>query len=133
MPAEVVATAVGPRMGRGAKTADGSGLASDGKSPDTLMLKKSAARKTEDRVSTDSTRFNVTTDESACGLQTMRHGQHGAIQMTHTNQTKIWLVLTSREDEVLVLVSRSRTGHRQSRGDRDRKSLQRHFEVDLSA
>lgn len=47
MLAALVATASGLRMGRGAKTADGSGLASAGRSPDILMLKNRAAERTQ--------------------------------------------------------------------------------------
>lgn len=42
------------------------------------------------------------------------------------------MVLTSREDVVLVWVAPLRTGHGQSRGDWGGESLQRHFDVDLS-
>lgn len=45
--AGLVAVAVGLSNGRGAKTADGSGLARAGRFPEILMLKKRAADKTE--------------------------------------------------------------------------------------
>lgn len=45
--AELVITAAGLRMGRGARAADGSGLASAGRSPEIWMLKKRAAEKAE--------------------------------------------------------------------------------------
>ncbi len=48
---ELVNPAAGLRMGRGAKTADGSGLASVGRSPEIWMLKKRAAEKTKYMVS----------------------------------------------------------------------------------
>lgn len=57
MLAEVVSTAEGPRIGRGAKAADGSGLASAGRSPETWTLKKSAAGKMECRILAHSTRL----------------------------------------------------------------------------
>lgn len=41
-----VAAAIGLRMGRGAKTADGSGLASTGRSPDIWILKNRGPEKT---------------------------------------------------------------------------------------
>lgn len=48
MLAEVAATAAGLRMGRGARAAYGSGLASTGRSCEIWTLKKSAAEKTEE-------------------------------------------------------------------------------------
>lgn len=65
MLAEVVATAAGPRMGRGAKAADCWGLASAGKSPDTWTVKKSAAGKTENKSFSSLNQTNATTDKSA--------------------------------------------------------------------
>lgn len=51
MLAESVAAAAGLRMGSGAKAADGSGLASPGRSPEILTVKKRAAEKTEYMIS----------------------------------------------------------------------------------
>ena len=49
--AGLVAMAAGLRMGRGARATDGSGLASTGRSPEILMLKKTAAEKTSTQFS----------------------------------------------------------------------------------
>lgn len=94
MLAEVVATAAGPRMGRGAKAADCWGLTSAGKSPDTWTVKKSAAGKTENRVPAHSTRLmqQQTSQHMASkwnaklrqNTMCICFSQHGAVQMTQT-------------------------------------------------
>lgn len=72
---EVVSTAEGPRIGRGAKAADGSGLASASRSPETWTLKKRAAGKTECRISAHSTRLMTKKYKPASGRasKTMKH------------------------------------------------------------
>lgn len=51
----------------------------------------------------------------------------------HVVYIQIRLVLTSREDEVLVWVGALGSGHGQSGGDGGREARQRNFDVDLPA